>query len=408
MSDPATQPCPPGRQPRVSGLDLTVPDPERLAHLQLLYDTLTPFAVGPQADDLFLAALRQTDAWHAERSPLWAHLRKDAGEPAPTSPEDLSRLPFLHASFLKRHEILSLPRDRITLHLTSSGTGGQRSQLFLDPWSAAVMQEMDCRVLAHHGWVDRTREVNYLVFGYEPHPTSSLGSTHGFGYVGELAPARSTTFALRHTGKGHEFDPFGCIRALLRYAEEGAPVRIFGYPAFLHAVLERLADMGIGPLHLHPDSLVLLGGGWKGHEDRQIPQDELYSAVTERLGIPSARLRDAYGAAEHPLPYIECERHHLHVSTWARVLVRAVDTLRPLPHGQVGYLQFVSPYITSMPLHSVVMNDLGSLHPPEECGCGLATDWMAIHGRAGVTRNRSCAVAAAELLGRHAPQGAGR
>jgi hypothetical protein len=44
------------------------------------------------------------------------------------------------------------------------------------------------------------------------------------------------------------------------------------------------------------------------------------------------------------------------------------------------------------------MGDLASLHPGEECDCELTTPWFTIHGRAGVSRNRSCAVAAAELM----------
>ncbi|MYR22902.1 acyl-protein synthase, partial [Streptomyces sp. SID6137] len=36
--------------------------------------------------------------------------------------------------------------------------------------------------------------------------------------------------------------------------------------------------------------------------------------------------------------------------------------------------------------------------PGEECPCPLSTDWFTVLGRAGVSRNRSCAVAAAEMM----------
>jgi hypothetical protein len=91
-------------------------------------------------------------------------------------------------------------------------------------------------------------------------------------------------------------------------------------------------------------------------------------------------------------------RHNLHVPSWSRVLIRSVRTLEPLPYGESGYLQLLSPYITSVPAQSVLMGDLASLHPAEECGCGLPTPWFVVHGRAGVSRNRSCAIAAAEML----------
>ncbi|GAA2226702.1 MULTISPECIES: LuxE/PaaK family acyltransferase [Kitasatospora] len=383
---------------QVSGTQPSVPDPQRLRGLQLLFDTAAPFAAGPESDELFLGALREVNTWHLEHSPFYASLWAEAGRPDIDSTADLDRLPFVHASFLKRNEIRSVSEEQISLHLTSSGTSGQKSQVFLDKWSADVMQEMDCRVFDHYGWVDRSEEVNYLVYGYEPRPDLTNGATFGLGYVSELAPARSLTFGLRHTGTGHEFDPFGCILALQRYAEEGIPVRILGYPAFLHFTLERMGQLNHPPLKLSPRSLVFLGGGWKANADRQIPKDDLYAAIREQLGVPDHRIRDAYGSVEHPLPYFECERHNLHVPTWSRVLVRSVDTLRALPYGETGYLQFVSPFITSMPTHSIVMNDLGTLYAPEGCGCGLGTAYFTVHGRAGVSRNRSCAIAAAELL----------
>ena len=95
---------------------------------------------------------------------------------------------------------------------------------------------------------------------------------------------------------------------------------------------------------------------------------------------------------------MECSHHNLHVPTWSRVLIRDVRTLRPLPYGERGYLQFISPYITSAPAQSVLMGDLAALHSPQDCGCDLGTPWFTLHGRAGTSRNRSCAIAAAELL----------
>ncbi|MFC5911324.1 acyl-protein synthase [Streptacidiphilus monticola] len=375
-----------------------VPDPDRLGAVQRLFDIRTPFVAGAEYDARFVAAVNEINLWHAERNAFFAALWKDAGEPRLDGVEDLARLPFVHASFFKRHEIRSVPAEDVALRLTSSGTTGQKSQVFLDAWSAAIMEELDTRTFDAFGWVDPSEQVNYLVYGYEPKPAFDNGATFGLGYVTDMAPARAIRFGLRHTGADHAFDPFGCVEALLRYAEEGIPVRILGFPAFLHFTLERMAGLGVPPLRLHPRSLVFLGGGWKGHADRAIPKEDLYASVREQLGVPDDRIREAYGSVEHPLPYYECARHRLHTTTWGRMLVRAVDTLEPLPWGEPGYAHFVSPFITSMPAHSIVMNDLVSLRPAEDCGCGLPTPWFTVHGRAGVSRSRSCAVAASELI----------
>ena len=83
---------------------------------------------------------------------------------------------------------------------------------------------------------------------------------------------------------------------------------------------------------------------------------------------------------------------------WSRVLVRDARTLAPVPDGQPGFLSFLSPYITSVPAHSVVMGDLAVRHPAGSCGCGCPTPWFEVLGRAGTSSNKSCAAAAADLL----------
>ncbi|WP_411146924.1 acyl-protein synthase [Streptomyces sp. x-80] len=375
-----------------------VPDPLALPHVQRLCDLASPYDQGPATDALFAAAMAEANDWHAQRSPFFRSLLADTPEgAAPTVGPDV-RAPLVHANFFKRHEVLSVPRDEVFLHLTSSGTTGQKSQMFFDEWTIRSAQRMVARIFDHYGWITPDRAVNYLLYSYEPAPALKLGTSFTDNYLCDFAPAERVTHALRHTGGTHEFDVHGCIRALRQYAEDGLPVRILGFPAFLHFTLERMRAQGIPPIQLPADSLVVLGGGWKGHADRQIGKEEFRAEVSELLGIPPERIRDTFGSVEHCVPYIECARHRLHVPVWSRAAVRDTRTLEPLGYGERGYLHLVSPYITSVPAHSVVMGDLASLHPGEECGCPLPTPWFTIHGRAGLSRNRSCAVAAAELL----------
>lgn len=368
---------------------VTVPDPVALAHVQRLCDTADGYT---HDDELFLRAMTESNAWHAARSPFFRSLAGDLGP--------LTRLedqPFVHANFFKMHEVLSVPEKDVTAHLTSSGTTGQQSQMFFDAFTLAAGRRMVARLFEHNGWID-DEPVNYLLYHYQPQPGLSLGTSATGQLTCRFAPVNAIEYGLPNTGTGHEFDPFGCVRALLRFAEEGRPVRIFGFPAFLAFTLDRMRDMGLPPIELSPRSLVLFGGGWKGNADRQVGKAELYRRITDRLGIPDERIRDGFGSVEHSVPYFECVRHNLHVPSWSRVLIRSVRTLAPLPYGESGYLQLLSPYITSVPAQSVLMGDLASLHPAEECGCGLPTPWFVVHGRAGVSRNRSCAIAAAEML----------
>jgi len=384
----------------LSATPLAVPDPAALASVQALCELSEPYRADAASDQLFVAAMREIVAWHGARSPFYGRLLRERGfDPATLrTPADCARIPAVPASFFKRHEVLSVPREVITTHLTSSGTTGQKSQMFFDDWSFGCARRMVDFVYQHRGWVS-AEPANYLLYAYEPTEGMKLGTTNTNRFLTRYAPARDLFFGLRHLGDGrHEFDGFGCLATLERYEREGLPVRIFGFPAFLYFTLLQQRRLGRAALRLPAGSLVMFGGGWKGHADQAIEKRDLYARIREQLGLADERIAESFGSVEHSVPYLECPRHELHVPVWSRVFVRDLRTLEPLPYGQAGFLSFVSPYITSVPAHAVVMGDLASLHPASACGCGTPTPFFRVLGRAGVSKNKSCAVAAAELL----------
>ena len=61
------------------------------------------------------------------------------------------------------------------------------------------------------------------------------------------------------------------------------------------------------------------------------------------LGIGEEHIHELFGAVEHPIFYNTCKHHHFHVPIYARVLIRDVRTLEPLPMGQVGLVNLITP-----------------------------------------------------------------
>jgi hypothetical protein len=47
-----------------------------------------------------------------------------------------------------------------------------------------------------------------------------------------------------------------------------------------------------------------------------------------------------------------------------------------LDYGQAGFMNFLTPYITSVPAVSVLMGDMGILHKASECSCGAKTPFL--------------------------------
>ena len=380
---------------------LSVPDKEKLSTVQKLCDQNSPYEDLDSEEALFVKAMKEITAWHIENCDFYkalANSQRFSIENIKNLNDCLS-IPHLWAHFFKSHEILSVPKKEVYLHLTSSGTTGQKSQIFFDEWTIRSAQRMVDSIFETYNWIRPKELCNYILFSYETESSSKLGTAYTDNFLCKYAPVNEAFYALKLTGSGgHEFDCFGTIDSFIKFADQGLPVRIFGFPAFFYFALERMKKLGIAPLKLNPQSLVFLGGGWKGNADKQIAKEDLYSLVEEMLGIPNDRLRDGFGSVEHCVPYVECSYHEFHVPVWSRVFIRDVETLKALPYEEKGFLHFISPYITSMPAHSVIMGDMASLHEAHTCGCELPTPFFRIHGRAGISKNKSCALAASELL----------
>ena len=131
-----------------------VPDPKSLANVQKICDLSHPFDFPADHGSLFVAAMREITAWHAKGSDFYKKMlnSRDFDPSSIQTEQDLSRIPFIPANFFKAHEILSIPHSDISMHFTSSGTSGQKSQMFFDSWSLASRQRMVDFTFEAFGW----------------------------------------------------------------------------------------------------------------------------------------------------------------------------------------------------------------------------------------------------------------
>lgn len=377
----------------------TVPNINQLSSVQQLCDIDNPYDFEKADDQLFLRAMKENISWHRSHSSFYNDLceQEKYNDNKLQTIEDLSNIPYIFANFFKRNVIKSIPDKDVSLHLTSSGTTGQKSQMFFDDWTINCAQRMVEWIFRFYGWITLEQKTNYMLYTYEPEEGSKLGTAYTDNFLCEFAPINEVHYALKYMGKnkGHKFDVFGCIESFKKYEAEKLPVRIFGFPAFLYFTLSHMKEIGMKPIKLDNQSLVFLGGGWKGNQEKAIKKEDLYQLIEEMLGIPNHRCRDGFGSVEHCIPYVECSEHKFRIPIYSRVLIRDVKTLKPLPEGEVGYLNFISPYITSVPAMSVLMGDLAIYHSGDDSN---NAPWFEIVGRAGTSKNKSCAIKASELL----------
>lgn len=362
----------------------------RLFYARKLYDV-------ENTDGLFVKAMLENIRHHQKHCPEYAAILSRFGF-SPDSVrtiDDLGKLPPIPTLFLKNHPLYSASLKHLILKSTTSGTSGKVSVVGFDWPSSWRGLGMILGTFFTHRLVS-AHPTNYIVLGYQPAKRNKIGAAKTAYAVTYAAPALHREYALRDTGMEYQLNIDGVKEALIRYEKRGFPVRFMGFPAYFKFLLDELIRCGIR-LRLHPKSLVLLAGGWKQFLSEQVDKQTLYDMCRETLGLGDGRVREFFGAVEHPIAYFDCPHHHFHVPVYSRVLVRD-EELRPVGYGRPGILNLMTPMMTSMPYTSILTDDLAVLHPGGECGCGIRSPYFEVLGRVGMQDLKTCSASASELL----------
>ncbi len=348
-------------------------------------------------DALFVRAVTENIRWHQEHCPAYAEILARQGFRLSDvkTIDDLHMIPPIPTLFLKNHPMYSSDPNRLMFKSTTSGTSGKKSEMGLDWPSARRGLGMIMGTFFTHKLLS-LRPTNYIVLGYQLARRNKIGAAKTAYAVTFSAPAMHREYALKDTGTEYELNLDGIKKALVRYEKQGLPVRFMGFPAYFMFLLKALNDSGI-QLKLNPHSLVLLAGGWKQFFTEQVEKPVLYAMARETLGLGEDRIREFFGAVEHPIAYFDCPNHHFHVPVYSRVIIRDGD-MNPLPYGEPGLLNLITPMMTSMPFTSVITDDVAILRPGDACGCGINTPYFEVLGRAGLADLKTCAAGASELL----------
>lgn len=353
-----------------------------------------PFDFSEASSRLFLDSFKENASHHYAKHPftrrLWDKLRFHPNQL--NSEKDLSLIPGTMVHLFKENELCTVSRKELALTLTSSGTGGQKSQQFLDQRSLDNVKKLALNIHRSLGMAS-SADYNYLCFTYDPKVANDLGTAFTDELLTNFTGKKEVYYAIQWDPLRNDFslNEKGVIEALKRFSSSGIPTRILGFPALLFELIEKnhlKFDLG-------PRSWLQTGGGWKGKADHQIPKKEFRKFIFERLGIPEKNQRDLFGMVEHGIPYVDCSLGNLHIPNYARVFVRSPQDLSLQPKGTRGLLHFLCSYNFSYPAPSLLSTDYGRLGT---CTCGIGGDTLLLDGRAGISKHKGCALKALELL----------
>ena len=350
------------------------------------------------SQELFARAMRENCAYQYEHCDDYRRIL-DGMKFAPEdlqSADDLAKLPPLPTLLFKNHQMYSLTGIKAPVLATSSGTKGHFSKIRFELSGLLCGLRMVLKI-------SRRRKLfspiptHYVVLGYKPHKGNQTAVTKTALGATLFAPAIRRKYALIWKDGGYVPDLDGIIEAVLKYSKSRFPTRFMGFPSYTYFVLKRMDEKGIR-VHLPKGSKIMLGGGWKQFYLEQVDKQILYDLAKRVLDVEEDQIVEFFGAVEHPVLYCDCPCHHFHVPVYSRVLVRDVHTMKPLPMGQVGLVNLMTPMVKATPILSVMTDDLGVLHPGGDCPCGNLSPYLEIIGRVGLSEIKTCAAGAAEYL----------
>jgi Acyl-protein synthetase, LuxE len=158
------------------------------------------------------------------------------------------------------------------------------------------------------------------------------------------------------------------LGALRRATERGRAVWLFGAPHQVKALCTLM--QALGSTALRPGSLVTLGGGWKSFEGQRVDQPALGEIIQATLGVPPARVLEAYGMVELNTPLMRCGDGRYHVPPILEPWLFD-EALLPLAPGEdvTGTFGFMDPTVTSYPAFVVTGDEVRLVRA--RCPCGL-------------------------------------
>lgn len=295
---------------------------------------------------------------------------------------NLEEIPFLPVQLFKMLALHSIEENDIFKVLTSSGTTGQQvSKIYLDKETAKAQTKALVEVMTP--LLGKKRLPMIMIDTKNVLKDRKSFSARGAGILG------FSNFGRRHFYLLHDdmtIDWDGLNEFLEQHKDER--VLLFGFTFMIWQYFYQAAlSKGI-KLNLK-DSVLIHGGGWKKLKDQSVSNERFKDMLFQQFGIQS--IHNYYGMVEQVGSiFVECPKGHLHTPVYADVIIRDPLSFQPLPFGEQGLIQVLSTLPKSYPGHSLLTEDLGTIHGEDDCSCGWKGKYFSVAGRIPKAELRGC------------------
>ena len=298
-------------------------------------------------------------------------------------PVNIDSIPFLPVRMFKQHDLFSVDRSLIFKTLNSSGTSGQSvSKIYLD----ATTAKRQSRILSSitKNFIGDARIPMVIADSNELFKDRTKLNARAAGILGFSVFGRNHFYCL---DKDLNLLADGLIEFLDRHRD--GPIFIFGFTFIVWQSLIQYAIKNQVKFDFGNQSILIHGGGWKKLEDQKVSNHEFKQSLHYHLGIK--RVHNYYGMVEQVgSVFMECEYGYLHCPDYAEVIVRNPLNFDVLPYNIEGVIQVLSALPISYPGHSLLTEDLGTVHGVDDCGCGRNGKYFTVSGRMPLAELRGC------------------
>ena len=294
-----------------------------------------------------VAGLAELTAYHREHCAAYDRILTALDVSGPFA--DVTDLPWLPVRLFKTHELKSIPDSEVFRVLTSSGTTGAPSRIYLDKAAAAAQTR---HLAATLQTVLGPARLPMLLVDRESILRSP--SARGAGVLGMANFGRKHTYLLDESERP---DVAAVKRFLATFG--GEPFLIFGFTFLVWQYLYEVAREHALDLS---NGILIHSGGWKKLADRAVDGAEFRRRFGRDTGL--RRIHNYYGMVEQiGTVFLEGPSGDgLYCPDFADVVIRNPRTWREQPVGEPGVIEVVSTLPRSYPGHVLLTEDLGVCH----------------------------------------------
>lgn len=289
----------------------------------------------------------------------------------------IENLPFLPSRIFKKIDLKSIKNYQVLKKLQSSGTSGNRSNIYLDKENA--LNQTQVLVKIFNDFFHQKKRMPMIIIDKPKLKNSYSFTAREAAYTGFSFLGKDHFYLLDQKNKIK-------LRELNKYLNKykKSTILIFGLTSIIWSHLIKKKNLNLNL----KNTILLHGGGWKKITEANATKKNFKRLLNSKFKIN--RSHDYYGMVEQTGSiFFECEYGFFHTSIFSDILIRDKN-FKIIKNKEKGLLQTISILPSSYPGHSILTEDIGSIHGTNNCECGRGGKIFKVHGRLLRAENRGC------------------